>query len=341
MPMNEDAMRSLEWTATLDEAVDALQADDTPVLIRGERGEILGWIGDREVRRAYLTGLAGTTPVASCMEAHPPVAKDAASAGGLLSASPWLPGVLVDGDPPTLHTPEAAGVAMNLVKEAVLMVGGRGTRLLPLTRETPKPLLPVRGQPILEHILRHLVGEGIETVHLALGYLAEQIEEFVGDGSRFGIRVSYLREDIPLGTAGAIGLLPEGEPGPLLVMNGDILTDISLRAMAAWHGAESAALTVAARPHQHQIPYGVFRLFDARIVSLEEKPVASFWVNAGIYLMRRTLAERIPKGRYLDMTTFIQGLVQEGESVCAFPLRESWCDIGLPEDYDRVNREDG
>ncbi len=340
MSMNEDAMRSLEWTATLDDAVAALENDDGPLLITGEKGEVLGWIADREVRRAYLAGLAGTTPVASCMDDHPPVAKDKERAEAILSESPWLPGVLVDGRPPTLVTPGAAGVATSAVKEAVLMVGGRGSRLMPLTKETPKPLLPVRGRPILEHILEHLTAEGIDTVHLALGYLAEQIEAFVGDGSRFGIRVSYLREDVPLGTAGAVGLLPEGEPGPLLVMNGDILTNISLRAMAAWHEGEGAALTVAARPHQHQIPYGVFRLFDARIVSLEEKPVASFWVNAGIYLMQRTLAARIPKGRYLDMTTFIQGLVQEGESVCAFPLRESWCDIGLPEDYDRVNREE-
>ncbi|MEZ6197240.1 MAG: sugar phosphate nucleotidyltransferase [Planctomycetota bacterium] len=325
------------------EIVAQLAADPRAVVVVDDEGRAVGVVGDRELRAAALRGLAESAPVVDLMD-RDPVWLDASPSDDDLRESLEAVGasaaVVRDGEgrPTALHDRRDLFAARDRARHAILMVGGEGTRLRPLTAETPKPLLPVGGRPILERIVERLREHGVERVTMALGYRAEQIERHFGDGADFGVAVDYVREERPLGTAGAIGMVEVPTAGPLLVMNGDIVTNLDFTAMALEHARRGAAVTVAARPYQHQVPYGVLRLVGGRIVDIAEKPTRTWWTNAGVYLMDAAVVGRIERDRYLDMTMLVEGLIGDGRDVESFPLLEYWCDIGLPADYERANR---
>ena len=227
-----------------------------------------------------------------------------------------------------------AGLPLN----AVVMAGGYGTRLHPLTDETPKPMLPVGDRPLLEHIVASLRDAGIRNVHLTTHYRADQIAEHFGDGSKFGVDIRYVTEHEPLGTAGAIGLLEETD-GPLLVMNGDLVTAIDFRAMLEFHDDNYAHMTVAVRPYQIGVALGVVELSGVQVRDVVEKPLLQGFVNAGIYLIGREARLHVPRGERYDMTDLIHGALAGGLRVVGFPLRERWLDIGRIEDYERALAE--
>ncbi len=222
--------------------------------------------------------------------------------------------------------------------QAVIMAGGFGTRLAPLTDDTPKPMLPVGGKPLMERTIEGLQRAGIKRINVTTHYLPEKITRYFGSGSRFGVDLNYVAEDEPLGTAGAIGLMGEVTE-PLLVMNGDILTNVDYRALLKFHQQHTAALTVAVRQYDVQVPYGVVEAKAGRVRALKEKPEFNFLVNAGIYLLEPSVRRYIPRGQKFDMTELIDILLEHEETVVGFPIMEYWLDIGQHDDFQKAQQD--
>jgi len=221
---------------------------------------------------------------------------------------------------------------------AMVMAGGRGSRLLPLTESVPKPMLPVGGRPLMELIIDQLRGVGISHVNVATNYQAEKIESHFGDGDGFGVTISYVRESAPLGTGGALGLLGE-QTEPMLVINGDILTEVDYRAMFTYHRENNAEMTVAVRRYEVQVPYGVVECEGSHVRSLREKPQLVFFVNAGIYLIEPSVLQLVPNNEHMNMTDLIDKLILAGRSVISFPICEYWLDVGRHADYARAQED--
>jgi len=218
--------------------------------------------------------------------------------------------------------------------QAVVMAGGLGTRLGDLTADTPKPMLPVGDRPLLERIIEQLREAGIRHVNLTTHYRADVIAEHFGDGSAHGVEIEYVSEERPLGTAGALGLV-EGD-GPILVMNGDILTRVDFHAMHRFHDEHGADMTVAVRPYETRVPYGLVELEGSRISGMTEKPLLRGFVNAGIYLINPDVRVFVARDEPLDMPQLIERLLESGRVVVGFPLREYWLDIGQLADYQQA-----
>ena len=226
----------------------------------------------------------------------------------------------------------------DLCLEAVIMAGGYGTRLRPLTQDTPKPLLPVGEQPLMGRIIEQLRQAGIKRVNVSTHYLADKISDHFGDGSQVGVEISYLNEKTPLGTAGALGLMPPPDQ-TLLVINGDILTQMDFAAMRDFHRQQKADLTVGVRKYEMKVPFGVVETKGGLVTRLQEKPVLDFFVNAGVYLVEPRAHAQIPSGGRFDMTDLIQKLLEQGAAVASFPIIEYWLDIGSPSDYERAQED--
>lgn len=224
---------------------------------------------------------------------------------------------------------------IDLPVQAVVMAGGQGKRLRPLTEDMPKPMLPVGGRPVMEHVLEQLMQAGIRQVNVTTHYKPEKIIEHFGDGQSFGVELNYVNEDKPMGTGGALGLIPKPNE-PMLVINGDILTQVNLRAMLGFHQEHQADLTVAVRHYEMQLPYGVVECDGPHIQAVREKPQIGFFVNAGIYLIEPTAYQYIPNGEHFDMTDLIQWLLEAKKTVVSFPVREYWLDIGQHDDYNQA-----
>jgi dTDP-glucose pyrophosphorylase len=222
--------------------------------------------------------------------------------------------------------------------QAVVMAGGLGTRLRPLTADMPKPMLPVAGRPVMEHILKRLEKSGIRKVNVMTHYKAEKIVAHFGDGHEFGVELNYIREEKPLGTGGALSLMAEPEV-PLLVINGDIVTDVNFAALLEFHQEQKADLTVAVRQYDVQVPYGVVECTGPAVRGLSEKPLFRFFVNAGIYLLEPAVTKLVPPDQRFDMTDLIQRLLDTDRPVVSFPIVEYWLDIGGLSDYAKVNED--
>lgn len=218
------------------------------------------------------------------------------------------------------------------------MAGGYGTRLRPLTDDLPKPMLPVGTKPLLELIVEQLRVAGIRQVNVATHYRGEVITDHFKDGQDFGVEIRYVKEDQPLGTAGALSLLEESDE-PLLVMNGDILTRVDFRAMLNFHREHNAELTVGVRQYEFRVPYGVVNTNGVDVTGISEKPVVRQFINAGIYLLNPLVRRVIPNGRPYDIPELIENLLKEKRCVVCFPIREYWLDIGKSDQYDQAKAD--
>jgi NDP-sugar pyrophosphorylase family protein len=216
------------------------------------------------------------------------------------------------------------------------MVGGRGKRLRPLTDKVPKPLLRIGGGTIVERIIRNLGAAGVVDVYLAVNYMAAMFEERLGDGAPLGVRLHYVREEEALGTAGALTLLHEPPAGPLLVTNGDLVTNLDYRALFDFHWHHGGAITVASVDHHTSVPYGVLRTAEDHLLAIDEKPTRRDLVNAGIYVLQPEVLRYLPRGVEVGMPDLIADVVADGLSVHVFPVLEPWSDIGTPEEFERV-----
>ena len=219
---------------------------------------------------------------------------------------------------------------------AVIMAGGRGTRLKPLTDAVPKPMLRVAGRPILERIVLHLVGHGIHRIFISVNYLAQVIEDHFGDGESLGARIEYLREDRPLGTAGALGLLPAKPDRTLVLLNGDLVTSVAIDALIDSHERGGFAATVGTRRYVHSVPFGCIERNGDRIVGLEEKPAITREVNTGIYALAPWVVGLVHVGQAITMPDLIAELLGRGEPVGAFEVEDDWVDVGQREQLVRA-----
>lgn len=217
--------------------------------------------------------------------------------------------------------------------EAVIMAGGRGERLRPLTDHTPKPLLPLGDKPIIEHNIDRLISFGIETIHISLGYLGQQLVDYLGDGSGKGIQIRYIWENQPLGTAGALSLAEKFKSEYILLMNSDLFTDADFEDLYLNTLQQKACLGVASVPYTTKVPYGIFSTRGKRITGLAEKPLYTHYANAGIYMMHQKTVQYIPKGSPFNMTDLIDRLLAEKQTLIHNPLVGYWIDIGQPQDY--------
>lgn len=317
-------------------------------LVLDEERRLLGVITDGDVRRAMLANLPFTTPAIELLQQKAvrgapftlPVDTARVELLRVMNERGLRHIPLVDGAGQVVDVALMSQLAREaeLPLRAVVMAGGLGVRLRPLTEDLPKPMLPVGDRPVMEHIIEQLREVGIRKVSVTTHYKPEKIVEHFGTGDRFGVDISYVREDQPLGTAGALGLLRDlGEP--LLVMNADILTDIDFRVMLAYHRENQADLTVAVRRYEVAVPYGVVESDGARMTRLVEKPSIGFFINAGIYLVEPRVLEHIPAGERHDMTDLIQRLLDAGRPVASFPVHEYWIDIGRPDDYQQAQAD--
>jgi len=332
------------------EAISAVDRGGVGIaLLVDQEGRLLATITDGDIRRAILHGVSQDAPVTALLGNRSEDYRKPIAASTWAKRSEILHMMQQRN---VRHVPlldaEQRLVDLVLLSEfacqprnrlsAVVMAGGLGTRLRPLTQDVPKPMLPVGGRPVLERIVEQLREAGINSVRVATNHRAEKIIEHLGDGRRFGVQIDYPSEDEPLGTAGALGMV-EPSDWPLLVVNGDVVTKLNFRSMLDFHQEHGADLTVAVRKYEFCVPYGVVESEGVKVLGLVEKPSLGFFVNAGVYVMEQSAHREIPLSRRSDMTDLIQILLGNGQSVVSFPIHEYWLDIGHLEDY-RQAQED-
>ncbi|MHC4720166.1 MAG: nucleotidyltransferase family protein [Planctomycetota bacterium] len=329
------------------EAISILDRAGKGVLLLCEEDrKLVGILTDGDIRRAFLQGVPFDEPCRKIASLAPLVALPHISPVDALHLMDHGKEFLVN------HLPlvDEQGRVVDLLSRndlisedqpalsAVIMAGGLGTRLRPLTEKVPKPMLPVGDRPLLELIIEQLRQAGIHHVSLTTHYKGDIIAQHFGDGSEFGVDIRYVKENEPLGTAGALSLL-ETSGEPQLVINGDVLTRIDFRAMLNFHRKYSADMTVAVRRYDMQVPFGVLECQGTNVNELREKPTYSFFVNAGIYLLEPSAHRYIPKSQHFDMTDLIQRLLDKGRSVVSFPIMEYWLDIGQHADYEQAQKD--
>ena len=305
---------------------------------------LIGTLTDGDIRRAILGGAQLTDPVGDhSHRTYTAVSAQTSRAEVLdLMRARQLSQIPILDDTGRLQGLHLLHEIVGVVPRpnwAVIMAGGRGERLRPLTDTVPKPLLPVAGRPILERIILHLVGSGIRRVFLAVNYLGEQIEAHFGDGREFGCQIEYLREEIPLGTGGALSLLPESPSDPILVLNGDLLSQFNVGRLLE-HQKKSASLAcVAVHHHRYTVPFGVVETEQGLLRDLSEKPTQSWAVNAGIYVLDPKLLQRIPQGQLFPLPALLEDCLQRGEPVLVHQLEDDWMDVGLPQQLKQARGE--
>jgi dTDP-glucose pyrophosphorylase/predicted transcriptional regulator len=331
-------------TANTRDAIAAIDKGENQIaLIVDDESRLQGTVTDGDIRRAILRGVELSAPVTEVMHPNPTVARVGDSRESILSvmASKKLRQIpLVDdaGKIAGIETEENFHQFEQQTESwAVLMAGGLGSRLSPLTDDIPKPMLKVGDKPLLETLIENLASHGFRRIFLAVNYKSEMVKARFGNGADWGVDISYLEEDQRLGTAGAIALLPDAPPSPFLVMNCDLLTNINYRHLLSYHAGHNCKATVSVWEHTVQIPYGVIEVKDLRIAAIEEKPVQRNFINAGIYVLDPSLVELIPPGKHFDMTSLIEKLIGRNDPVSVFPIREFWLDIGHHDDYVAAN----
>lgn len=311
------------------------------VLVVSEDGTLLGTLTDGDIRRGLLRGLDLDSPIDSIIHEDPLVAPpemDKHSALQVMQVNRVRQLPVVDKNRKVID--------LYLLKELlqpkhrpspmVIMAGGKGTRLRPHTENCPKPLLPVGGKPMLEHIIERAKAEGLTDIILAIHYLGHMIEDYFGDGSKWGVHISYLREDKPLGTAGALNLLDPRPSVPFLVTNGDVLTEVRYGEVLDFHMRNNAQATMAVSLYEWQHPYGVVRTNGVNITGFEEKPVYRTHINAGVYVLSPEAIELIPEGSNCDMPDLFQNLINQEKKAIVYPIHEHWLDVGRLSDFEQA-----
>ena len=314
------------------------------VLIVDDQRRLLGTLVDGDIRRAVLSGGRLEDPIGRAMNRSPITAKTDQPLQSYLDLMvqhvvQQLP--IVDDENKVVDLILAHDVDSVLATgpKAVIMAGGLGTRLRPLTDDLPKPLLPVGERPIMDHILSQLQDGGIREVVVSTHYKGEMIQEHFGDGSAMGLDIQYVSESERYGTIGSLRLMRDQLKEPFVVINGDILTKLDFSAMASFHYQHRADMTVGIRQYDFDVPYGVTHVQDGWVRGLEEKPKVSLFINAGVYLINPDVIDYIPEGKPMDATDLISELVAENRRVAAFPVLEYWLDIGQTRDYERANTD--
>jgi len=334
--------------STLEDALNALnQISDTfptyplTLFIIDELGKLLGTLTDGDIRRKLTSGTRLGDPLSSFMNLDYSYIKK----NGLQyidvnkfreKGIQLLPVVNEKGR--IVKTYNLSEIKSILPLEAVIMAGGEGTRLRPLTYDTPKPLLQVGNKPILERNIDRLMTYGIEHLSISIHYLGDQIVSYFGNGESKEISIRYVREDEPLGTAGSLSLIESFKAKTILLTNSDVLTTLNYEDFYNDFVEHDADISIVTIPYRVKIPYGVFDLKNDKISGLKEKPEYTYYSNAGIYLIKQELIEQIPKNQHLDITDFIEQQIAKGKNIVSYPFWGYWLDIGKPEDFENAQK---
>jgi dTDP-glucose pyrophosphorylase len=338
-PNSQDWRKALvAEDATIQDGIRSLNESQLQVaLVVDPAGCLLGTVTDGDIRRGLLAGMRLEDPLKAIVFRQPLVVPPEVGRDTVLQLMQanrihQVPMVDEQRQLVGVHLWDRLLSPSERPNSIVIMAGGRGTRLMPHTESCPKPLLPVGGKPMLQHIIERAKGEGFRRFVLAIHYLGHMIEEHFGDGSAFGVEISYLREEGPLGTAGALSLLDRHPSEPMLVTNGDVLTDIRYGELLDYHLRHGAAATMTVRLHEWQQPYGVVLTRGLDIVGFEEKPVSRSHINAGVYVLNPTALTYLRPGERCDMPTLFGRVRDRGERTIVYPLHEPWLDVGRASD---------
>ena len=316
-------------------------------LVINREDKLVGTICDGDIRRGLLKGLTLDSPLSSIIyknfhRAHSNVSQKEISKIMKENVISQIPIVTKDNKLIGLEISQdllPKSSKLLIPNHALLMAGGKGTRLRPFTNDCPKPLLPINGKPILEIILEQCINSGIRNFYISVHYLAEKIINYFGDGSKWNVKIDYLQENIPLGTAGALKLLPSNFNDPIIVINGDVLTKTNFQEILKYHSENKADITICAREHKLSSPYGVIEVEGINFKSIVEKPSFRQLVNAGIYVINPKIIKLIKPNQHLDMPELISLTKTQINNVIVYPVHEYWIDIGKPESLNKAYYE--
>ena len=334
----------LHASATIRQAVQIL--NDTSlkiVLIIDETGGLVGTISDGDIRRGLLKGLDLNDSIAPIVHRDAlavPLGLNREDVLQLMTSNKIQQIPIVDGSLKVigLHLWDQISRPKMRSNILVIMEGGKGTRLYPQTENCPKPMLLVAGKPILEHIIDRAKAEGFYHFVLAIHYLGHMVEEYFGNGEALGVKIEYLHEVSPLGTAGGLSLLQPLPNSPFVVTNGDVLTDIHYAELLDFHIEHNANATMAVRMHEWQNPFGVVETSGIELVAYEEKPISRTYINAGVYVLEPSSLNLLAKSEYCDMPNLFSSIQEKGQRVVVYPVHESWLDVGSPGDLAEADK---
>lgn len=343
--MNDVEKTLILASADILSAIEVINRSDARIaLVVDENRRLVGSVTDGDVRRGLLRGVALSDAVSEVMNSQPRVIRNSEDRAQALqfmkqNVCRQVPVLDAEGHVIAIETVEEALLAMRRDNWVLLMAGGRGQRLRPLTDTSPKPMLMVGDKPILETILDNLIKQGFHNFYISLNYMGDVVRDYFGDGSRKGVTIRYIIEDQFMGTAGPLSLLPEPLTKPIIVMNGDILTTVDFNYLLDFHHDHRAEGTMCVCEYSVEVPFGVVELDEHRISRIVEKPTHRFMISAGIYALSPHAVAMVPTGQQSDMPTLFERLVAGRLETCVFPIREYWMDIGRLDDFDRANRD--
>jgi len=337
--------------SNLFDAVQVIETNEKRIaIVLDQNGKLVGTLTDGDIRRHLLNNGSLDASVVSAMNPNPVKADVNSSKSYILDLMKTnnIRAVPLVGPRDTfmrvveikeLVSKDIQEPPFNGFEVAVIMAGGEGMRLRPITETIPKPMVKIDGIPLLERQIHRLKKIGVSRIYLSVNYLSKVIENHFGDGKKFGIEISYLKENRKLGTAGALYLLKENFNKPILVMNGDILTTSDFNNLYNFHFDHDACITAAAIHYLVDIPYGVFEASQAIVHRIDEKPSQQFLCNAGIYAVSPEIVADLCDETALSMPDLIEKCLQENKTVVVFPVHEYWTDIGTPEDLDKAQED--
>lgn len=330
---------------TVADAVQMLERNSQKICLVTDSGKLIGTVTDGDIRRGLLRGVTINASVTEVMNANPRVAaeeSDRDQLRALMTEQGLLHMPVIDKNSTltgVITLNELVGKDSKFDNWIVLMAGGLGERLRPLTETTPKPLLQIGDKPLLQSILESFTEQGFCNFFISVNYHADAIKRYFGNGEAWGVNIRYLEEESRMGTAGALALLPETPTAPLIVMNGDLVTRTSFKDLLDFHVEQKSTATMCVREYDFQVPFGVVAIDEHRITSIDEKPVHRFFVNAGIYVLDPKVVTGISKGARTDMTQVFDGVIADGGETAAFPIHEYWLDIGRIDDLERAQSD--
>ncbi len=342
--MNNLSSILIKPTESLETVIKTLQKGGVRiVMVVDAASNLLGTITDGDVRRALINHFDLESEASNIMNKHPVVAKIGDSKEAILSKMKerdifHMPIIDLDGKLVDLETIHQVLDKPKLDNPVLIMAGGYGKRLMPLTKNIPKPMLKVGEKPILESIIERFIRFGFHNFILSTHYKSEAIKKHFKDGSKWGIDITYIHEDEPLGTGGSLSLLPSDiSELPLIVMNGDLITEIDFESLLRNHNDSGALATICVVEYDFQVPYGVIEKDGSNVLDIVEKPIHKFFVNGGIYVINNKLIKKFKKPTYIDMPDLLKKNLNTKEGINIFPLHEQWIDIGQISEYSKVN----
>ena len=314
------------------------------VFVVGDDGRLLGSVSDGDIRRGLLCNIAVTADVSLVMELNPSAVEEQDLPVESLEAEvPLLPIVNNGFVVGVLGTDESREQKNHFDNPVFIMAGGFGRRLRPLTDNCPKPMLDMGGKPLLQILIEQFRDQGFYNFYISTYYLKNVIQDYFEAGQRWGVSIKYIEEESPLGTGGALGLLPVdlNSKNPVIVINGDILTTLSFSDFLSSFVLSDSDAMMCVREHEYQVPYGVVKTNETRLLSIEEKPIERCFVNAGIYILDQAIIRSVEKEKHLDLPTVIEQLIARGGSCSVYPLTDYWLDIGRHEDFLKAKNDAG